>query len=378
MADRLNPTHLTLRLLQLPTRASLAAAHGVRTESFRMLTVVGLHVDNDLGTTAGWGECSALNEVGYTNESAEGTFDLLRSGTSFDSGAHPMAVAAVEMALLDAQLKAAGESLADRLGTSGLTAPAGAVVGLAPIPVMLDEVEGLVESGYRRLKCKIAPGKITTPIEAIRTSFPDIELQVDANASLQAEDIPALLVLHDLGVTAIEQPFAVADHDAATRLVAAHRVGQSGVEVVGDEAVQNGSDVDRLAANGGATAVAIKPSKLGGIQAALDVLDRVTAAGFGASIGGMLESGLGRHVLAAFAPLPAFNIVGDLSPAKRWLDDDPFRDIALKRGHIVAPSRPGVAGEPAMNRLDRYTVRKAVVPASTANWPQSRGVLLES
>ena len=43
-----SPTHLTLRLLKLPTRSSLAAAHGVPTESFRMLTLVGLHVDNDL------------------------------------------------------------------------------------------------------------------------------------------------------------------------------------------------------------------------------------------------------------------------------------------------------------------------------------------
>ena len=122
----------------------------------------------------------------------------------------------------------------------------------------------------------------------------------------------------------------------------------------------------RHAADRAATAIAVKPSKLGGIQAALDVLDQVHAAGMHATIGGMLESGLGRHVLAALAPLPAFTLVGDLSPAGRWLADDPFPDITMRSGMIAAPSRLGIAGEPFANRLERYTVRRATVTAATA------------
>jgi len=113
----------------------------VATEQFRELTLVGLHVDNDTSTVVGWGECSALNEPGYTPEWAEGAFDLLRSGSAFDRTTAPMATSAVEMGLLDFELKQAGESLADRLGTAGLSAPAGAVVGLGPLPSMLDAVE---------------------------------------------------------------------------------------------------------------------------------------------------------------------------------------------------------------------------------------------
>ncbi|MDB4205848.1 hypothetical protein N9812_01415, partial [bacterium] len=150
-----SPTHLSLRLLQLPTHSSLAAAHGVPTTSFRMLTLVGLHVDNDLDRVVGWGECSALNEAGYTPEWAEGAFELLRSGAPFTNVSAPMATAAIEMAALDADLKQAGESLSGRLGTSGSSAPAGAVVGLAPLSTMLDEVEDLAAQGYRRIKIKI-------------------------------------------------------------------------------------------------------------------------------------------------------------------------------------------------------------------------------
>jgi len=321
-----------------------------------MLTIVGVHLDGDLETVSGWGECSALNEPGYTSEWAEGAFELLRSGRPFDPTTSPMAAAAIEMALLDAELKAAGESLADRLGTSGQSSPAGAVVGLGSIPSMLNQIEELVDQGYARIKVKVAPGKIVVPITAIDSSFPDVELQVDANGSLRAEDIPSLLHLRDLGVRAVEQPFAVGDHASAARLVA-----DSDLAIVADEAVQTPADVDRLAEDKAATAVAIKPSKLGGIQAALDVLDRVHLAGMHASIGGMLESGLGRHVLAALAPLPAFSLIGDLSPAGRWLSDDPFRDITMRRGRIIAPSRAGIAGEPFKARLERYTHRSVMV-----------------
>lgn len=356
-----SPTHLTLRLLKLPTRSSLAAAHGVPATSFRMLTLVGLHVDNDLDHVAGWGECSALNESGYTPEWSEGAFELLRSGIAFSRDDAPMAAAALEMAVLDADLKQAGESLSDRLGTAGGSSPAGAVVGLAPLPTMLDEIEHLATQGYRRIKIKIAPGRVVNPVEAVRTSFPELELHVDANASLRHEDLPALVRLRDLGVRVVEQPFAVDDPASAARLVA-----DTDLAVAADEAVHGPADVDALAADKAATAIAIKPSKLGGIQRALDVLDHVHLAGMHATIGGMLESGLGRHVLAALAPLPAFTLIGDLSPAGRWLDDDPFRDITMRSGMIAAPSRPGIAGEPFANRLERYTVRHATVTATAA------------
>lgn len=362
MANSLvTPTHLSLHLLRLPTRDALAAAHGVSTEQFRTLTLVGLHVDNDRSVAVGWGECSALNERGYTDEWAEGAFDLLRSGAPFDRASAPMATSAIEMAMLDYELKQAGESLADRLGTAGGKADAGAVVGLGPLPAMLDAVGDLADQGYRRVKIKIAPGRVVVPIDAIGMSFPDIELQVDANGSLAPHDLPLLAALRDLGVRAVEQPFAPGDRQSAARLVA-----ETDMAIVADEAVTSAADVDTLAADRAATAIAIKPGKLGGIRSTLEVLDRVTVAGMHASIGGMLESGLGRHLLAALAPLPAFTLTGDLSPAKRWLADDVFRDISMRRGQIPAPTRPGIAGDPIKSRLAKYTVRHAVVSASAA------------
>lgn len=361
-------------MLELPNRATLEAAHDLDRDTRdtsgpdpadggaqRVITVIGVHLDGELGDVAGWGECAALNNPGYTAEWAEGAFDLLRSGRSFDRRSAPMATAGIKMALLDAELKAAGQSLGERLGTAGSTAPAGAVVGLGTIPSTLEQVAGLVEDGYRRVKLKIAPGRIFEPVGAVRDRFPDLELQVDANASLTRDDLAALLKLADLGVQVIEQPFAVDDFDSARRLI-----DVAGVEVAADEAITSLDDVDTLAQAGAATAVVVKPSKLGGIGHALQLLDRVAEIGLRATIGGMLETGLGRHVLAAMAALPVFTIVGDLSPARRWLADDPFRDIVMRNGVIEVPTRRGIAGAPVGDRLDRYTIRKALVTADAA------------
>jgi hypothetical protein len=70
--------------------------------------------------------------------------------------------------------------------------------------------------------------------------------------------------------------------------------------------------------------------------------------------------------MAALAPLPVFTLIGDLSPANRWLTDDPFPDISMVGGQIEAPTEPGIAGDPIETQLERYTVRRVVVEAKAA------------
>lgn len=350
------PSRFGVRLVRLPTRASLAAAHDTTPDSFRELVIVEAHEPGDEAAGRGWGECSALNSAGYTSEWAAGSFAVLTAGTPVDPSTHPMAAAAVEMALLDWQLRQSGHSLSDQLGTAGARARAGAVLGLNTIPAMLAEAHELFDAGYQRIKCKVAPGRLTEPIRAIHTELPGIELTIDANGSLGADDIAALVNVRDLGVTAVEQPFAVGDNRSAQRLI-----GETDMQVIADEAVETSADVWALAQDQAATAIAIKPPRLSGLTATLQLLDEVALAGMGATIGGMLESSLGRHVLAALAPLAGFTITGDLSPAGRWLAQDPFDDITMIDGYIAAPAAIGIAGDPDMELLDRFTVQHQVI-----------------
>lgn len=358
MADRLTPTHFTVRLIELRTHASLAAAHERNPQSTRQLVIVAAHHD-DTEFVSGWGECSALNTAGYTNEWAEGAWETLSNGLAFEHCEQPMAAAALEMAILDSELRRDGQSLSDQLHTAGKRSTAGAVVGIDTIPAMLTEVADLAAQGFGRVKCKIVPGRVVEPVRAIRERFPSIELHVDANASLTADDLGMLATLRDLDVRAVEQPFAVDDHQSAQRLVA-----DNDMQVIADEAIATLDDVERVARDQSATAVALKPPRLGGIATTLQALDAVRAAGLGATMGGMLESGLGRHLLAALAPLDGFSLTGDLSPARRWLAEDPFVDIEMVDGEILAPSQPGIAGDPDPELLDSCTIKRVTVAAA--------------
>lgn len=315
-------------------------------------------MDYNLQSTIGWGECSALNERGYTDEWAEGAFEALQSGSQLNVADAPMAVAAIEMAMIDAELKSRKRSLAQALGTADGDTAAGAVIGLGSVPSMLAEAEELVEAGFGRIKLKVTPSKLVAPVRSIRAAFPDIELHADANGSLGAADRSAVRELEALGVTVLEQPFPIGDTDLAREVTA-----ESNLVVAADESVRAPADVAAIAESNLADAVVIKPGKLGGIGAALDALDQAQRNGLQASVGGMLESGLGRHVLAALAPLPGFTVTGDVSPASRWLSEDPFPDVTMIDGRILPSNQPGIAGEPSLKQLERFTVRTSVVAA---------------
>ena len=107
--------------------------------------------------------------------------------------------------------------------------------------------------------------------------------------------------------------------------------------VVWDESVRSRDDAERLHADGLLEGMSIKPGPLGGIAAAADLIAWAADRDVRVMVGGLLESGLGRHALAALAALPGVDLVGDLSPARRWLADDPWPDLVMRDGRIPVP-----------------------------------------
>ena len=343
-------TPAEVRLLALPVRESLDAAHESSGGATRLLTVVRV---TD-GETDGWGECSALSAPGYTTETARSAFDLLAGGDPLDPIRSPMASAALEMAGLDRQLRRSGRSLASSLGVECTDVVAGATVGLGPVDRVVERVDRLVVEGYRRVKLKITPGHDRDVLATVRSRHPDLELQVDANGSYGVDDLDQLLVLDDLGVTVIEQPVAVArEAGAASRLAGAQAV------VVWDESVRSREDAERLQGDGLLEGMSIKPGPLGGVGAAADLVGWAAGHDVHVMVGGLLESGLGRHALAAVAGLSGVDLVGDLSPARRWLAADPWPDLVMKDGRIQVPTTVGVAPPPDADVLDALTIERA-------------------
>ena len=122
---------------------------------------------------------------------AAGSFDATAvAGILAPFKGHRMAKAALEMGVLDAELRAAGRSVARELGAVRDRVPCGVSVGIMDsIPELLDAVDGYVAEGYVRIKLKIEPGWDVEPVRAVREHLgDDVLLQVDANTAYTLAD----------------------------------------------------------------------------------------------------------------------------------------------------------------------------------------------
>ena len=126
---------------------------------------------------------------------------------------HPMAKGAVEMAVLDAELRAAGVPLADYLGGVRDEVPVGVSVGIADsIGALLDRVGEYLSEGYNRVKLKIEPGWDVEPVHAVRERFGDeLRSRWTPTRRTRESDLRHLLRLDSFGLLLIEQPFPKED-----------------------------------------------------------------------------------------------------------------------------------------------------------------------
>jgi o-succinylbenzoate synthase len=269
---------------------------------------------------------------------------------------HRMAKAALETALLDAQLRAAGRSLARHLGAIVDRVPAGVSVGIPDggTSELLDLVAGYREAGYLRIKAKVARGHDVTPIAAVRARFGDgLDLQVDANAGYDPDDpddVAALDGLDELGLVQLEQPFApdrLRDH--------ARHAGRWRTPVCLDESIVDAVRARDAVAAGACSIVNIKPGRVGGLLEAVAVHDACRELGVPVWCGGMLETGIGRAANVALAALPNFRLPGDTSASDRYFAEDLTEPFVLEGGHVAVPTGPGIGRTPRPDILRTAT-----------------------
>ncbi|HET9410902.1 MAG TPA: enolase C-terminal domain-like protein, partial [Candidatus Dormibacteraeota bacterium] len=207
-----------LRRIGMPLVAPFETSFGVQSERDILL------VKAITSAGEGWGECVAGEDPTYSPEYVDGAQHVLvhhllprlfgRELAAVDVfgllrpvHGHQMAKAAIEMALLDAELKASGESFAARFGAVRDAVDCGVSVGIhRTIPELLETVGGYLDEGYRRIKLKIKPGWDVQPVRAVRERFGDVPLQVDAKTAYAESDGPHLAELDAFDLLLIEQP----------------------------------------------------------------------------------------------------------------------------------------------------------------------------
>ena len=352
-----------LRRVRMPLVAPFRTSFGVEDER-DVLLVRAITPDSE-----GWGECVALKEPIYSPEYVDGAHDVVRrmliprlfaAGVTAASDVaqvlepvkgHQMAKAAVEMAILDADLRARGISFARHLGAVRDAVDCGVSVGIHDsIPALLDTVAAFLEEGYRRVKLKIEPGWDVEPVRATRERFGDIPLQVDANTAYTLADARHLAKLDAFDLLLIEQPLPEDEVLAHAELAKAIRT-----PVCLDESITSARSAADAIALGACAIVNIKAGRVGGYLEARRIHDVCAAHGVPVWCGGMLETGLGRAANVALAALPNFTLPGDTSASDRYFRRDITEPFVLRDGRLPVPDGPGLGVSPIPDALNEVT-----------------------
>src|SRR4051794_18546463 len=318
----------------------------------------------------GWGECVAMGSPTYSSEYADAAADVLRrflipalAGTDrLDAHAvapalapfhgHRMAKAALEMGVLDAELRAEGRPLARELGAVRDEVACGVSVGIMDsVPALLDAVAGYLDAGYVRIKLKIEPGWDVEPVRAVRERFGDrLLLQVDANTAYTLADARHLARLDAYDLLLIEQPLPEEDILGHAALA-----GQIRTPVCLDESITSARAAAAAIALGACEIVNVKPGRVGGYLEARRIHDVCVAHGVPVWCGGVLETGLRRAANVALAALPRVTLPRGTSASGRYYATDITEPFVLDAGHLAVPIGPGLGVAPVPDRLAEVT-----------------------
>ena len=269
-----------------------------------------------------------------------------------------MAKALVEMAAWDLWAKSLGQPLGRLLGGARVEIPVGVSLGIQKsIEATRETVAAHLAQGYRRIKLKIKPGWDVAMVSAMRQSFPQADLTVDANSAYALSDLPILRALDALGLDYIEQPLAYDDIFDHAKLQC-----QIQTAICLDESILSAEDARKALEAGAGRVINIKVARVGGHLEARRVHD--VAAAFGAPVwcGGMLETGIGRAHNIHLATLPNFTKPGDTSSSSRYWKRDIIQEpLETHDGLMPVPTGPGIGVTLDLPFLDSITMTKEVI-----------------
>ncbi len=364
---------IELRLVRLPLVRPFRTSFGLETDKECILC----RVETD--DAVGWGECVAGREPDFSPEFNEGAWlvirdflgpALLRAGELEPGGlepalsgvrGHPMAKAALVDAVLDAWLRERGASLASFLGAERDRVACGVSVGIAETTErLLEQVDGYLAEGYRRIKLKIEPGTDVERVAAVRAAHPDVPLSVDANAAYTLDDVETFRALDEHDLLMIEQPLHHEDLLEHAELQRRIRT-----DLCLDESIRSAADARAGIELGSCRIVNVKQGRVGGLLEARRVHDACRERGVPVWCGGMLETGIGRAVNLALAAMPGFTLPGDTSASARYFAEDLTEPHVLAPdGTMAVPQGPGIGLAPLPDRLAACTHRvERIVPA---------------
>jgi O-succinylbenzoate synthase len=365
---------VTLRKLQMRLKAPFETSFG--TTHVRPVLLVELQAD---GVT-GWAEVTATEGPFYNSESINIAWLVIREffvpqilGKSVATASevrrhfaavrgHEMARAGIENALWDIESQQRKVPLSKLLGGTRTEIPCGVSLGLQSTPErLLEKVATEVAAGYQRVKIKIKPGSDLAFISAVRKSFPDIQLSVDANSAYTLDNTDLIRKFDDFNLLMIEQPLWWDD-------IYNHSKLQKQIEttICLDESVRHLRDAQAAIELGACGIINLKLGRVGGHSNARDIHAYCFSQNIPVWCGGMLECGIGRAHNIAVSTLPGYTLPGDVSASQRyWVEDVIEPEVTVTpQGTIRVPQSPGLGYHVRHDLIERWTVEKEIFRAS--------------
>ncbi len=349
-------------ILDLPT----IRPHKLSMATMKNQTMVITKITSEDGIS-GWGESTTIGGMSYGAESPEGmklTIDkyiapliIGKDATNINAlmnvigeniQANNFAKAGIETALLDAQGKRLGITVAEYLGGSvSDKLPVLWTLASGNTEKDIEEAKHLISiKRHDTFKLKIGsndPKKDVSHVCAIKAAVgEDIKITVDVNQAWNEETAKKWIrVLQENGVDLIEQPINKTNFEGLARLTEFFHI-----PIMADEAVATTEDAFKLAKIRGGSVFAVKIMKAGGLYNSTKIAGIAAAADIGIYGGTMLEGTIGSvasaQVFSTFKNLSwGTELFGPLLITDEIVTNPmTFRDCMLE-----LPKKPGLGLE---------------------------------
>lgn len=279
-----------------------------------------------------------------------------------------MAMAAVEMAMWDAQARVLGQPLSSLWG--GVFRQQVEVSGYlfgTDTQALRAQASGFLDSGYRSFKVKIGMDMASdiSNVEAVRSVVGDLPLRADVNSAWTPGTARRRLErLRGYDLQYIEQPLELDDLQGHSEL----RRMQP-VPVALDESAYTLSDVGNIVRAGAADVILLDPHEIGGLWQTIKAAAVAESAGIPVTLHSGAELGFSQAAyihLAASIP----NMSISIDSERHYLSDDVVQvQPVLADGAFAVPTEPGLGVQPDFAKIARYQTQTILGPYLDASRP---------